>query len=248
MTTPETIPEQRASAPAHFTRKGLIAGAIAMTPIVLSQSAFGVVFGTLAAQKGLTLIEVLLMSGLVYAGLSQVVSLQSWPQDFTAATLATLATLALATATVNLRFLLMSLTFRPWLGSLPAWQAYPPLLLTTDAGWLKAMRYRSEGGADVSYFLGGGLFLYVTWLLATVPGYLFSSWLTNPRAFGIDLLIPCFFAALLIPAWKGVRRAIPWAVAGLVAVAVQWLAAGYWFIIAGALAGSITAGLIADDE
>ena len=231
--------------PAYFSRAGLIEGAIAMTPIVLSQSAFGVVYGTLAAQKGLTLAETLSMSGLVYAGLSQVVVLQSWPADFT---LPALVTLALATATVNLRFLLMSLSFRPWLGTLPPWQAYPPLLLTTDAGWLRAMRYRAEGGADVGFFLGGALCLYAAWLIAAVPGYLFSAWLANPKTFGIDMLIPAFFAALLIPAWRGPRRAIPWLVSGVVAVSVHMLTKGYWFMIAGALAGALSAGLVPDDE
>jgi predicted branched-subunit amino acid permease len=109
------------------------------------------------------------------------------------------------------------------------------------------MRYRDEGGNDVSFFLGGGLLLYVTWVIATGIGFVFSSWMTNPKALGVDLLIPAFFAALLIPAWRGARRAVPWLVAGLVAVAVQWLVTGYWYIIAGAVAGAITAGVF-DDE
>lgn len=229
---------------AYFSRAGFIEGAVAMIPIILSQSAFGVVFGTLGAQKGLTLAETVSMSGFVYAGLSQVVSLQSWPQDFTAPAL---VALALATAAVNLRFLLMSVTFRPWFGTLPAWQSYPTLLLTTDASWLRSMSYRSSGGGDVGFFLGGALLLYVNWLIATAIGYLFASWITDPKVFGIDMLIPVFFAALLVPAWKGPRRAIPWIVSGLVALAVHHVVQGYWFMIAGALSGAVSAGFIADE-
>jgi predicted branched-subunit amino acid permease len=59
--------------------------------------------------------------------------------------------------------------------------------------------------------------------------------------------MPAFYAAMLVPAWKGARRAIPWAVAGVVALVVHRFAAGYWFIIAGAIAGSASAGLV-DDE
>lgn len=227
----------------YFSRAGLLDGAISMTPIVLSQSAFGIVFGTFAAQKGLTFAETVTMSGAVYGGLSQVVGLQSWPAEFT---LATLLALMLATFAVNLRFFLMSLTFRPWFGALPAWQVYPTLLFITDANWLRAMRYRDEGGNDVSFFLGGGLLLWVTWVMTTAVGFVFSSWLTNPKALGIDLLIPCFFAALLIPAWRGARRAMPWLVAGLVAVAVNSFVAGYWYIVAGAVAGALAAG-VADE-
>ena len=227
----------------YFSRAGLLDGAIAMTPIVLSQSAFGIVFGTFAAQKGLTFVETVTMSGAVYGGLSQVVGLQSWPNEFT---LAALLALMLATFAVNLRFFLMSLTFRPWLGALPAWQVYPTLAFITDANWLRAMRYRDEGGNDVSFFLGGGILLWVTWVVTTGIGFVFSAWLTNPRAFGIDLLIPCFFAALLIPAWRSARRALPWLVAGLVAVAVNWFVAGYWYIVAGSIAGALAAGVLDD--
>lgn len=212
-----------------------------MTPIVLSQTAFGLVFGTFAAQKGLTFIETVTMSGAVYGGLSQVVGLQGWPAEFT---LSALFGLMLATFAVNLRFFLMSLTFRPWLGVLPPWKVYPVLLFITDANWLRTMRYRDEGGNDVGFFLGGGLLLYVTWVIATGTGFVFSSWMTNPKALGVDLLIPAFFAALLIPAWKGARRAVPWLVAGLVAVAVHWLVSGYWYIIAGAVSGAIAAGIL----
>lgn len=215
-----------------------------MLPVTLSLFVFGLVFGTLAAQKALTMIEALAMSALVYGGLAQVVSLQSWPSEFT---VATLSALALATLTVNSRLFLMSLTFRPWLGRLPVWQAYASLLVVTDVTWLRTMRYRGEGGSDVGFLLGSGLFLYAIWLLSTGIGFVFSGWLTNPRAFGIDLLIPAFFATLLIPAWRGARRAVPWLIAGMVAVATQWLIEGYWYIIAGAVCGAISAGFIVDD-
>ncbi len=235
------------SAPAdkpYFSRRGFIEGVIAVSPVIVSLFATGLVFGTLAAQKGLTLLDAMAMSGFVYAGLAQVVSLQSWPQEFT---LATLLTLMLVTLTVNLRFFLMSITLRPWFGGLPAWQAYPILFYVTDVGWLRAMRYRAEGGSDVGFFLGGGIFLHIVWLVSTAAGVEFSNWLTNPRALGIDLLLPIFFATLLIPAWRGPRRAVPWLIAGLVAVAVQWLVEGYWYIIAGAVSGALSAGVIADE-
>src|SRR5438045_2286481 len=137
-----------------FSRRGFRDGVIAVSPVIVSLFATGLVFGTLAAQKGLSLLDALAMSGLVYGGLVQVVTLQSWPQEFT---VATLLTLMLVTLTVNLRLFLMSITFRPWFGALPAWQAYPILFFITDIGWLRAMRYRAEGGSDVGFVLGGGI-------------------------------------------------------------------------------------------
>ena len=59
--------------------------------------------------------------------------------------------------------------------------------------------------------------------------------------------MPVFFAAMLVPLWNGTRLALPWAVAGAVALAVQALVPGYLFIIAGALAG-MAAGAFADGD
>jgi predicted branched-subunit amino acid permease len=220
----------------YFSRRGFREGVIAVSPVIVSLFATGIVFGTLAAQRGLSLVDAVAMSGLVYGGLAQIVSLQSWPQHLT---FGAILTLMLVTLTVNLRFFLMSITFRPWFGALPAWQAYPMLFFITDVGWLRTMRYRAEGGSDVGFFLGGGIFLHFVWMVSTAAGVAFSTWLTNPRAFGIDLLLPIFFATLLIPAWRGVRRAVPWLIAGIVAVAVQFMVDGYWYIIAGAVSGAI---------
>ena len=82
---------------------------------------FAAAYGTLAAQKGLTLGEAVLMSTLVYGGASQLVGLEVWTNPVT---LSTLISLAIVTAVVNARFILMGATLRPWLGTLPSWQAY----------------------------------------------------------------------------------------------------------------------------
>jgi predicted branched-subunit amino acid permease len=42
---------------------------------------------------------------------------------------------------------------------------------------------------------------------------------------------------MLVPLWKGAGPALPWLLAGTVALTVHALVPGYVFIIAGALAG-----------
>jgi predicted branched-subunit amino acid permease len=75
---------------------------------------------------------------------------------------------------------------------------------------------------------------------------LLAGQLSDPKKYGVDLVVPAFYAAMLVPAWKGPRRAIPWAVSGIVALTVHWLVPGWWFIIAGAVSGAISAGLMDD--
>ena len=228
-------------APAYWSGEALMPGIVAIGPMLPGTLAFGMAFGALCAQKHFTLAEVEMMMALVYGGLSQFVAVQSWPDSLTPSSI---ATLALLTATVNIRFALMSATLRPWFGTLPPWQAYPSMLLVTDGGWLAAMRYRDHGGANAWFYLGGALVLYALWLVAAIPGYLLAGQLTDPKTYGVDLVMPAFYAAMLVPAWKGPRRAIPWLVSGIVALIVHQLAGGWWFIIAGALSGSISAGLM----
>jgi predicted branched-subunit amino acid permease len=86
--------------------------------------------------------------------------------------------------------------------------------------------------------------LYLAWLVAAIPGYLLAEQLTDPKKYGVDLAMPAFYAAMLVPAWKGPRLAIPWVIAGIVALIVHWLLPGWWFIIAGALSGAACAGLM----
>jgi predicted branched-subunit amino acid permease len=50
-----------------------------------------------------------------------------------------------------------------------------------------------------------------------------------------------------VPLWRGKRRAIPWVVAGVVALAVNYFVEGWWHVIAGSLAGIVAGGFV-DDE
>jgi predicted branched-subunit amino acid permease len=200
-------------------------------------------FGALCAQKHFSLAEVEVMMATVYGGLSQFVAVQAWPDRLTPSSI---AALALLTTTVNIRFLLMTASLQPWFGTLPPWQAYPSMLLVTDGGWLVAMRYREHGGANAWFYVAGGIVLYVLWLVSAIPGFLLAEQLADPKKYGVDLVMPAFFAALLVPAWKGPRRAIPWAVSGVVALAAHHFVPGWWFIIAGALSGAVSAGLMDD--
>jgi len=202
---------------------------------------FAAAFGTLAAQKGLTLAETVLMSALVFGGASQLVAMEVWNSPIT---LASVVSLAVVTAIVNSRFILMGATLRPWLGALAPWQVYAALNSTVDATWLVATRYRAEGGSDAAVFVGAGLALWIVWVGMAVPGYLLGTFIADPKQFGFDLMLPIFFAAMFVPLWRGARRAIGWVIAGAVALLVSYVVPGWWFIVAGALTGSIAGAFI----
>ena len=213
-----------------------------MAPALPGMMAFAIAIGATEARKGFAPIEAALMNLLVYAGASQMVAMEAWPQQVTPASV---TALALLVATVNARMLLFGASLRPWLGPLPAWQVYPLLQLTTDPGWIICMRYRAKGGNDAGVFLGGALVVWVAWLATTAAGYLMGALIADPRKIALDLVLPIFFAAMLVPLWSGRslwsgrRRAVAWGIAGAVALATERLVPGWWFVIVGALAGSL---------
>ena len=232
-------PERRVDAP-YWSVSGFAEGVRLSMPAVPVMALFGIAFGTVAVQKGLTLLEATFMSTLTFAGASQLVAAEIWTDPMT---FATISTLGLVTAAVNMRFVLMAASLRPWLGEFPAWQTYPALSLLTEPGWLIAMRYRAEGGTRSLVLLSSGIALWLVWIAATVFGYLLGALVTDPKRFGLDLVMPIFFIVLLVPLWHGPRRAIPWAVASATALLVAGLVPGWWYIIAGAIAGSVAAGV-----
>jgi predicted branched-subunit amino acid permease len=238
-----TDPQTGAKAP-YWSLPGLATGARLCGVMVPGTVVFAAAYGTLAAQKGLTLGQTVLMSALVFGGASQLVALEVWTDPLT---LSTVLSLAVVTAIINARFILMGATLRPWFGALPQWQAYAALNGTVDATWLIAVRYRAEGGSDASVFVGACLTLWAVWVGSAIPGYLLGAFIADPKRFGFDLMLPIFFAAMFVPLWRGARRAIGWVVAGIVALAASYLLPGWWFMVIGALTGSI-AGAFIDDE
>src|SRR5258705_1751017 len=217
-----------ADAKPDWSLAGLRFGAVLALPVLPGMIACGIAVGATAARKGFSLVDSVLMNMLVYGGASQMVAMEVWPDRIT---LASLAALALLTATVNARMLLIGASLRPWLGPLPSWQAYPMLHLSTDPGWLIAMRYRAEGGNDAAVFLGASLLVWAAWMAATTAGYLMGALVSDPRRIGLDLVMPIFFAAMLVPLWRGGGRAPPPGGAGAAGPAPAEHVVGVWVVV-----------------
>jgi 4-azaleucine resistance transporter AzlC len=229
--------------PVRWTLDAFREGAAATLPLLPGLFAFGIAFGTVAARKGFSLFDACLMSATVYAGVAQIVVVESWPAQFTVGAIVASTTI---TALICSRFLLIGASMRPWLGGLPAVKIYPMLYLLTEPPWLLSTRYYRSGGTDPAFVLGSCTMTWVAWVIATAPGYWLGASIGDPHRFGLDLVMPAFFVAMLVSLWQGPRRAIGWVVGSAVAIATAQLFGGFWYVVTGALAGSITGGFIDD--
>ncbi|MEP9377439.1 AzlC family ABC transporter permease [Aquabacter sp. CN5-332] len=235
--------DDTSSSRVRFTRAGFFEGARVMVPMMPGMCLFGLAFGAAAAQKGFSALEAALSSGLIFAGLAQMIALEGWTTNWT---VGGLFALALLTFTVNMRHLLMAASMRPWLGPLPPYKSYPTLFFLADNNWAATMRYYTQGGRDVGFFVGSGAFTWVMWTLSSVAGQVIGGGLPDPKAVAIDLVVPAFFIAMLVPNWRGRRELVGWGVAAVVSVGASFLVPGWWFIFIGALSGAIAGGFTDD--
>jgi 4-azaleucine resistance transporter AzlC len=220
-----------------FTLNGLIRGARRAVPIGLSGIAEGLVLGVLAGRAGLTVVEVLLMSSLVFAGSSQFVAISMWVNPIPV--IAIVAT----TLLVNLRHVLMGLTLRPWYAKLPVPLALGTSFFMTDESWALTTIETERKPFDAAFMLGAGLVVFVTWVGSTVLGRITGAVIHDPTALGLDFAFVAVFLALLVSLARGKRplAILPWGVAGLIAIASHRLLPGNWYVLLGAISGGLLA-------
>ena len=223
----------------HWTYGAFREGVIATLPLMPGLFAFGMAFGTVAARKGFSMMDALVMSGIVFSGVAQIIVVDAWPQQLT---VASIFAVAVATFVICSRFLLIGAAMRPLLGKLPVAQVYPFLHFLVEPPWLLGLRYQRNGGTDPGFIFGSAAACWVVWVVSTVPGFLLGA-SVDPYRFGLDMVMPAFFTAMLVSLWQGPRKAIGWAVAAVVAVAADTLLGGFWYVVLGGLAGSIAGGL-----
>ncbi|PAU75206.1 AzlC family ABC transporter permease [Halomonas salipaludis] len=216
---------------------GTLKGLKRMAPLSPFVIAFGLAFGVAAIQRGLSGLETLLMSGLVFAGASQFAALELWGPQIP------LVALIASTFAINARHLLMGAALYPWLSHLPRRQRYASLGLMSDSNWAMAAADYRRGETNVGMLVGGGIALWLAWMLGTLLGVVFGSGISEPERFGLDVIMGCFLLSMLVGGKLDLGVLVPWVAAALAALAaLAWLPENS-HVIVGALAGGI-AGLL----
>lgn len=218
-----------------FTLQGLRRGFTATLPLGLGVFVYGLVFGVLSRQAGLTDLQALAMSAFVYAGASQLLAMELWGPTMD------VAAVVLTTLVVNLRHVLMGAALAPWFQGFGPAKAYGSVFLMADENWAMAMGAYARGERDGAILAGGGLCVWVSWFAATAVGRVLTGGLAEPEAFGLDFAFTAVFLALLTGFWRGRADLPPWLAAAVVSLLAWAVLPGKWYILAGGLAGSLLA-------
>lgn len=216
-----------------FSLTGVRDGYLQCLPVAVGVAGYGIVFGVLARQAGLSTAEAALMSATVLAGAAQLIAMELWADPVPVAALIS------TTLVVNLRYLLMGAALRPWFKHLSPMQAYASLFFTADENWALTISELRGGSPHGSFLLGSGLAIWSFWVVATVLGAMAGGLVDDPARFGFDFVLTAVFLTLAVDLWDGESSFLPWVTAAAVAVLVQHVLPGYWYIMFGGLGGAL---------
>lgn len=218
-----------------FTRHGIARGLRATAPLAIAAGTYGAVYGVLANQAGVSILEATLLNTFVFAGAAQMAAMEQWSYPLP------MVAIVVLTLLINLRLIMLGAAMRPWMKSLPNWITYPTLHILSDESWAVAMTRYRNGERDAGVVLGCNLAIAIAWFPATVVGHVLGARIGDPVDFGLDFAFTAVFAAMLFGGYRSRFDLAPWGASALVAWLVWWLVPGTWYVIAGGLAGFMVA-------
>ena len=193
-------------------------GVRAELPLLIGVFPFGMIYGALALDAGLSTAAAQLMSSIVFAGSAQFIT-TGLVRESTPGLI-----IVLTIAVVNLRHMLYSASLAPYLVSLPTrWKALLSYLLTDEAYVPTAVHYEQNGATPHSHWflLGAGLTLWCVWQTSTALGIFLGA--AIPEEWSLDFALPLTFIAMLIPILKNQPAIAATLSAGIVALAAYSL-------------------------
>ncbi|MGE0503001.1 MAG: AzlC family ABC transporter permease [Rhizobiaceae bacterium] len=209
-------------------------------PVIVASAPFGMLFGALAIQQGMSAFEVALMSATVYAGASQMVGIELFGQNLEP------WVVVLSIFAVNFRHVLYSAAVGRNIVHWPLWQKVVGFFFLVDPQFAESER-RAEAGLPLGFtwYMGMALPIYVMWILTGYVGALFGPLIKDPQALGLDFLLPIYFLGMVLdfrkrPLWLPVVAA-----SAAASILAHYLVSSPWHVSIGAAVGIAVAAAMA---
>lgn len=218
-------------------RRNFLEGVRAEVPLLIGVFPFGMIYGALALNAGLSNAASQLMSSILFAGSSQFVTTQLVHDNAPA------LVIILTIAVVNLRHMLYSASLAPHLKDLSLqWKALLSYLLTDEAYAPSIINYEKEGVSTYKHWFlfGAGFALWFNWQVSTAVGIFLGT--AIPETWHLDFALPLTFIAMVVPVLKNRPMIASALSAGLMALLAYHLPFKLGLILAaltGIIAGTI---------
>ncbi|MFN8372284.1 MAG: AzlC family ABC transporter permease [Anaerolineae bacterium] len=191
------------------------AGARDTFPLIVGAIPFGIIFGAVGVNSGLSPAATIAMSIFVFAGSAQFIGAGLAGQGVG------IPIIILTTFVVNLRHALYSATLAPhvkqlsqkWLMPLGFW-------LTDETFAVVVTRYNRDDGSPYKhwYHLGSSVSMYLNWQLCTLIGLIAGQSFQGIENLGLSFALVVTFIGLVVPAVRTRPVLVSVIVSGVVAI------------------------------
>lgn len=216
-----------------LTLAGIRRGGRRLFPIAVFTVPFGIAFGIAAIESGLSSFQAISMSVVTFSGAAQFATLDFWTEPLA------FGSLAMVVLALNARHIIMGAALAPWINRLPLGPRALVLSYLSDPNFADSQPSFQKGERDIGILLGGGLVLWACWIAGTIIGALGGAGLGDPATFGVDVVMPCFFAAVIAGQLRQVEMIAPILVASAVAVTMLDVLPTGWNVVLAALVGGM---------
>jgi len=229
----------------HRSRTMIKRGLAAGFPLVLSYTPVAIAFGVVARQSGMSLLDTMLMSLLIYAGAAQFMGVNMLHVG------SGFLEIVIATFVLNFRHFIMSLSFMNWLRHIPLKEKMPIALGLTDETFAVSAIHKQEAEKDKGILFYTALILsaYLSWIAGTLIGGLLGDIIPEKLSQSMGIALYALFIGLLVPpVKKEIRIGIIAVIAMLLnAFFSQFFSSG-WSIVLGTVLGGASGIFLIKEE
>ncbi|SIR74416.1 4-azaleucine resistance probable transporter AzlC [Peribacillus simplex] len=162
-------------------------------PTLLGYLSIGFAAGVVEKTSGLSMIEVALMSLLLYAGSGQFIAAGMIAASHP------VSAIIFTIFFVNSRHLLLSAALAPYFRQQSLKQnLITGSLLTDETFGVAVTMAQKRKQLDYKWMLGLNLAAYLNWFIANMAGGFFGQWIPDPEKYGMDFALPAMFIGLLV--------------------------------------------------
>ena len=192
--------------------KTLSKGIIDVSPLMIPVVPFGIIYGVIGMELGLSAYMTFGMSIIVFGGASQIVLLQLFSGG--ASSLVTITSVG----AVNSRHLLYGAVFSEYLSHLKlTWKIILSYVLIDQAFAVSNNYFKENRNDNYKHYhlLGAGFTCWTIWQISTILGIVLGS--VIPDELGLSFTISLTFLALLINDFRKFKNVIVMLVSGIIA-------------------------------
>lgn len=168
-------------------------GFIDCVPTLIGYISIGLAAGVVGVTSHVSVLEVFLLSTIVYAGASQFMICALFLAD------SPLIVIVLTTFIVNVRHLLLSLTVAPYFSKEKIWRRiFIGSLLTDESFGVAVYKAYQHKKLDPQWMIGLNLTAYLCWIISCTAGAVLANWIPDPDKYGLDFALVAMFIALAV--------------------------------------------------